>query len=110
MDITLKLSKDFERCLEDLKKKYGEDFEYINGLHPSQLDYSEFLDKFVEKGAMADATIDPNANANHKDIRSFMTEKGKSEDKLFGLNKIFTEIKKMKEEFIGHSLSSRSFL
>ena len=95
MDITLKLSKDFERCLEDLKKKYGEDFEYINGLHPSQLDYSEFLDKFVEKGTMADATIDPNANANHKDIRSFMTEKGKSEDKLFGLNKIFTEIKKM---------------
>lgn len=95
MDITLKLSKDFERCLEDLKKKYGEDFEYINGLHPSQLDYSEFLDKFVEKGTMADATIDPNANANHKDIRSFMTEKGKSEDKLFGLNKIFTEIKKL---------------
>ena len=43
---------------------------------------------------MADATIDPNANARHKDIRSFMTEKGKSEDKLFGLNKIFLEIKK----------------
>lgn len=94
MDITLKLSKDFERCLEDLKKKYGEDFEYINGLHPSQLDFSEFLDKFVAEDTMADATIDPNANARHKDIRSFMTEKGKSEDKLFGLNKIFTEIKK----------------
>ena len=43
---------------------------------------------------MADASIDPNANANHKDIRSFMSEKGKSEDKLFGLNKIFLEIKK----------------
>ena len=94
MDITLKLSKDFERCLEDLKKKYGEDFEYINGLHSSQLDFSEFLDKFVAEDTMADATIDPNANARHKDIRSFMTEKGKSEDKLFGLNKIFTEIKK----------------
>ena len=94
MDITFKLSKDFERCLEDLKKKYGEDFEYINGLHPSQLDFSEFLDKFVTEDTMADATIDPNANARHKDIRSFMTEKGKSEDKLFGLNKIFTEIKK----------------
>ena len=94
MDITLKLTKDFERCLEDLKKKYGEDFEYINGLHPSQLDFSEFLDKFVEQDTMADATIDPNANASHKDIRSFITEKGKSEDKLFGLNKIFLEIKK----------------
>ena len=95
MEISLRLTKDFERCLEDLKKKYGEDFEYINGLHPSQLDFSEFLDKFVQQDTMADATIDPNANARHKDIRSFMTEKGKSEDKLFGLNKIFLEIKKM---------------
>ena len=95
MEIQLKLSKDFERCLEDMKKKYGEDFEYINGLHPSQLDFSEFIDNFVDKETLADSSIDPNANANHKDIRSFMTEKGKSEDKLFGLNKIFTEIKKM---------------
>lgn len=95
MNIQLKLSKDFERCLEELKEKYGEDFEYINGLHPSQLDFSEFIDNFVDKDTVADSSIDPNANANHKDIRSFMTEKGKSEDKLFGLNKIFMEIKKM---------------
>lgn len=94
MDIQLKLTKDFERCLDDLKKKYGEDFEYINGLHPSQLDFSEFIDNFIDKGTLADASIDPNANANHRDIRSFMTEKGKSEDKLFGLNKIFSTIKK----------------
>ena len=73
MEISLRLSKDFERCLEELKKKYGEDFEYLNGLHPSQLDYSEFLDKFVTQDTMADATIDPNANASHKDIRSFIT-------------------------------------
>lgn len=94
MEIQLKLSKDFERCLEELKKKYGEDFEYINGLHSSQLDFSEFIDNFVGHDTLADASIDPNANANHKDIRSFMTEKAKSEDKLFGLNKIFTTIKK----------------
>lgn len=94
MNITLKLSKDFERCLEDLKKKYGEDFEYINGVHPTQLDFSEFIDKFVDSSSVADATTDPNANANHRDIRSFMTEKAKSEDKLFGLNKIFLTIKK----------------
>ena len=94
MEIELKLSKDFERTLEDLKKKYGEDFEYINGVHPSQLDFSEFIDNFMDKQTVADASIDPNANANHKDIRSFMTEKAKSEDKLFGLNKIFSTIKK----------------
>lgn len=95
MDIQLKLTKDFERCLEGLKEKYGEEFEYINGLHPSQLDFSEFIDNFIDKSTLADSTIDPNANARNRDIRSFMTEKAKSEDKLFGLNKIFTEIKKM---------------
>lgn len=95
MEIQLKLSKDFERCLEELKKKYGEDFEYINGVHPSQLDFSEFIENFVDKDTLADSSIDPNANANHKDIRSFISEKGKSEDKLFGFNKIFIEIKKM---------------
>ena len=94
MDIQLKLSKDFERFLEELKQKYGEDFEYINGLHPRQQDCSEFLRTFVGNDTLADTTIDPNANANHRDIRSFMTEKGKSQDKLFALNKIFLEIKK----------------
>ena len=95
MDITLKLSTDFERALNTLKEKYGTDFEYINGLHPSQLDFSEFIENFVVKDTIADTSIDPNANVSHKDIRSFMTEKAKSEDKLFGLNKIFMEIKKM---------------
>ena len=95
MDIKLKLSTDFERYLEELKKKYGEDFEFLNGLHPSQLDFSAFINNFVDRDTLADSSVDPNANANHKDIRSFMTEKGKSEDKLFGLNKIFMEIKKM---------------
>lgn len=94
MQIDFNLSRDFERCLEDLRKKYGEDFEFLNGVHPSQLDFSEFLSKFIDTKTMADATIDPNANANHKDIRSFMTEKAKSWDKLFALNKIFLEIKK----------------
>lgn len=95
MEIQLKLSKDFERFLEEMKQKYGEDFEYINGIHPSQLDFSEFIDNFIDKKTLADSSIDPNANAFHKDIRSFMTEKAKGEDKLFGLNKIFMEIKKM---------------
>ena len=79
---------------DNVKRKYGEDFEYLNGIHPSQLDFSEFIDNFVDKTTLADASIDPNANANNKDIRSFMTEKGKSEDKLFGLNKIFNTMKK----------------
>lgn len=94
MQIQLNLNEDFERFLNELRIKYGSDFEYINGLHPSQQDSTEFLAKFTAENTLADATIDPNANANHKDIRSFLTEKGKSQDKLFGLNKIFIEIKK----------------
>lgn len=95
MNILLALDKDFERTLETLKDKYGYDFEVINGISQGQLDFSEFIDHFVDNDTLADSSIDPNANANHKDIRSFMTEKGKSKDKLFGLNKIFLEIKKM---------------
>lgn len=94
MQIELKLCKDFERTLENLREKYGEEFEYLNGIHPSQLDYSEFLNNFTKTQTLADTTVDPNANANHKDIRSFMSEKEKSSNKLFGLSKIFLEIKK----------------
>ena len=93
MEIALKLNKDFERYLDELRVKFGEDFEIINGVHPSQLDYSEFLANFTHNDTLADTSVDPNANASHKDIRSFMTEKGKASDKLFGLNKIFLEIK-----------------
>lgn len=94
MQIELNLNKDFERTLNTLRDKYGEDFEYFSGIHPSQLDYSEFLANFVKNDTLADTTVDPNANASHRDIRSYMTEKGKASDKLFGLNKIFLEIKK----------------
>lgn len=94
MNIELQLSRDFERTLDSLRIKYGSDFELINGVDPSQLDYTEFLNKFTANDTLADTTIDPNANANHKDLRSFVTEKGKASDKLFGLNKIFLEIKK----------------
>ena len=94
MEISIKLNKDFERTLETLRNKYAEEFEFINGVHPSQLDFTEFLANFTKNDTLADTTIDPNANANHRDIRSFITEKGKALDKLFGLNKIFLEIKK----------------
>ena len=94
MELTIKLNKDFERTLDALRIKYGEDFEFINGIHPTQIDNVEFLEKFRNTKTLADATIDPNANANHKDIRSYMTEKGKSEDKLIALEAIFVKIKK----------------
>lgn len=93
MNIELKFNKDFERALEALKEKYGEDFEILNGIHNSQMNFSDFIDAFVDKN-VADVTIDANANASNKDIASFRTEKGKSIDKVIAANKIFYEIKK----------------
>ena len=93
MDIELKFNKDFERALDTLKEKYGEDFEILNGIHNSQMNFSDFIDAFVDRN-VADVTIDANANASSKDIASFRTEKGKSIDKVIATNKIFYEIKK----------------
>lgn len=93
MDISIKMAKDFEKFIQALGNKYGEDFEYLNGFHESQTNFSDFIDGFVDKN-VADVTIDANANASNKDIRSLISEKGKSLDKLFAFNKIFYELKK----------------
>lgn len=93
MDVEFKFNKDFERALNTLREKYGEDFEILNGIHNSQMNFSDFIDAFVDKN-VADVTIDANANASNKDIASFRNEKGKSIDKVIAANKIFYEIKK----------------
>ena len=49
MQIELKFNKDFERALSSLVNEYGEDFEILNGIHNSQLNFSDFIDAFVDK-------------------------------------------------------------
>lgn len=93
MKIDIKTDGRFEEALSELKEKYGEDFEYLNGFHNSQMNFSDFIDNFIDKN-VADVTIDANANASHKDIVSLLSEKGKSHDKLFSFNKIFYELNK----------------
>lgn len=93
MNIPLKMNKDFEKAMQAMNEKYGEDFDFLNGFHETQLNFSDFIDGFVDKN-VADVTIDSNANASNKDIRSLINEKGKSLDKLFAFNKIFYELKK----------------
>ena len=93
MEVNYKFNKDFERAIENLRDRYGEDFEILNGVHNSQLNFSDFIDAFVDKN-VADVSIDSNANASNKDVASLRSEKGKSVDKLIVANKIFYEIKK----------------
>lgn len=93
MNIPIKVTKDFDKYMLKMSETYGEDFELLNGFHESQLNFSDFMDGFIDKN-VADVTIDANANASNKDIRSLLSEKGKSHDKLFAFNKIFYEMKK----------------
>lgn len=93
ININLKVDKNFSTAFKKVTDKYGEDFEYLNGFHESQMNFSDFIDGFVDKN-VADVTIDANANASNKDIASLLCEKGKSHDKLFAFNKIFYEMNK----------------
>jgi len=93
ININLKVDKNFSTAFKKVTEKYGEDFEYLNGFHESQMNFSDFIDRFVDKN-VADVTIDANANASNKDIASLLCEKGKSHDKLFAFNKIFYEMNK----------------
>ena len=124
MEVDYGFKKDFERHLEALKAKYGEDFEILNGVHSSQLNQSKFIDAFADKKkALAEVSIDNNASTSNKDIASLMNEKGKPIDKLYAANKIFYELKKkyglstarqwLEEEWIGafylHDFSSATY-
>lgn len=94
MQIPFKADNDFKQTMEMLAEKYGEDFEILNGFHHSQMNIDEFRDAFLKKN-VADVTIDTSSSASSKDIRSFMTEKGKSEDKLWAFHEIFCEFKSL---------------
>lgn len=93
-NIELKLDKDFITALGKLKVKYGEPFERLNGFHNNNLDFTDFIDNFVDSATVADATIDSNSNSNTKDIRTLMSDMMKPHTKLLSFNKIFYEHKK----------------
>ena len=94
MEININLDNDFEKQVDKLKKKYGEEITKINGLAEEQLDYTDFIDSFIDSDNVANATIDPNANAGTKDVRGLLDEMNKPHSKLLSLNKIYYEIKK----------------
>jgi ribonucleoside-triphosphate reductase len=93
IECPMHVDKDFGNQFKYLTKKYGEDFEYINGCHEDQLDSMTFIETFLANN-VADATIDGNANASSKDIRSLLAEMDKPKHKIIAFNKIFYEIKK----------------
>lgn len=94
MNIDVKLDKKFTSVFNELRNKYGEPLAKLNGFSKEQLSYTDFIDNFVDKSVVADASIDGNANVGHKDIVSLENEMSKPHSKLLGFNKIFYEINK----------------
>lgn len=94
MEINIKLDKDFERYLPHLQEHYGTDFEFINGMHESQLNHSEFIDNFVDHDTVADVSVDGSSNVHKKDIVTLRSEMSKPHEKLLAYSKIFHEMKK----------------
>lgn len=94
MQINIKLNKNFTTAFNKMVEKYGEEFESLNGFAESNLNYTDFIDNFIDKETVADATIDGNANASSKDICSLTNEMSKPHLKLLAFNKIFYELNK----------------
>lgn len=95
MDIQVKLSKNFTTQFNKLQSEFGEEMARMNGFGDNQLSYVDFIDNFVDKqAAVADASIDGNANVGTKDICSLTAEMSKPHSKLLAFNKIYHELNK----------------
>lgn len=96
MKIDINLDNDFEKQVNKLKEKYGKEMARINGFSDEQLDYTCFIDNFIDSDTVSGATIDESANISSgtKDVRNLLDEMSKPHSKLLSLNKIYYEIKK----------------
>lgn len=94
MEINIKLNKNFTTAFNRMMNDYGEELAKLNGFSDEQLSYTDFIDNFVDKQTVADASIDGNANAGTKDICSLEAEMSKPHSKLLAFNKIFFEMNK----------------
>ena len=94
MNINIRLNKNFTSQFNKLSDKYGEELAYLNGFGDNQLSYTDFIDNFIDKNTVADASVDSNSNVSHKDIVTLEREMPKPHSKLIAANKIFYEIQK----------------
>ena len=94
MNVGIKLNRNFVIAYNKMQKKYGTDLARLNGFSDEQLSYTDFIDNFIDKNTVADASIDGNANVGHKDIVTLMNEMSKPHSKLLAFNKIYYELDK----------------
>ena len=94
MDIKVRLNKNFQTAYNRMAELYGEEMAYLNGFGDKQLSYTDFIDNFIDKDTVADASVDGNSNVGNKDMRTLMNEMPKPHRKLLAFNKIYYEMNK----------------
>ena len=94
MEIKLNFFKPFTDCLLKLKIKYDFRFEMMNGLSNSNLNFTDFINNFIESATVAETTIDANANSTTHDVRTLLSDMVKPHTKLLSYNKIFEDLTK----------------
>lgn len=96
IELEKNLDKDFTAAIEELRRSpAGEQLMEINGLAQKNLNFTEFIDNFVDSGSnVADISINPNANSDTKDVTSLIYTMAEPHRKLLAMNKIFYELKK----------------
>ena len=94
MEINIRLGKNFTTQYNKLQGEFGTELARINGFDDGQLSYTDFIDAFVDKETVADASIDGNSNVKNKDMRTLLSEMPKPHRKVLSFNKIYYEYQK----------------
>ena len=95
MEVRHSHDQKFDTLIGKIRKEYGEDILKFSGVHPSQLDIAKFTREYLfgDVGvAVADQSVDGNANIDDRSVVSFDHEFSKAEGKLNALHTIWTYI------------------
>lgn len=95
MEIKVNLNKNFVAAINRMEKKYGADFMRLNGFGNSNLNFSEFIDRFTaDNKQLVDISINPSANMAQKDVVTMINSMNEPHQKLLAFNKLYYEITK----------------
>lgn len=92
LHIGINLDEDFVNQFNKMRTKYGSEMTHINGFDDARLSYTDFISNYIDKGVVADKSVDPSANVSHKDIVVLDREMTKPHSKLLSFNKIYYEM------------------
>lgn len=94
VQINLSYTKEFEKLISNMRKKYPEELFELEGIG-SQLDISKFSKKFFNSKVNSDSSIDANANVDDTSVIAYDIEMAKPYQKLNSYYVLWKKLKKL---------------